>query len=145
MKITCGIYLFNLDNKTLLVGHVTGFDKFSIPKGIMDPTDKGYWEAALREFLEETNIDFNSLNVLETHEFPFVSYKTQNKLLKSYLVIIRGFDDCKKIKCTSTFKNEKDEELPELDYFEWVSIKKAKKILSYAQIENLSTIKTITE
>ena len=141
MKETCGIFLYCLDRDRLLVCHSTGSGKmFSIPKGMRDDTDLSQLNAAIRELKEETNIDFDSLNTQdEVLELPPVTYKSKKKTLYSFLVVVENFV-ADNIKCISFFKDKKGVERPEIDYFQWVTLKQASEMLPLSQIELIPLI-----
>lgn len=143
MKYTCGIYLFNINTRQFLIGHVTNTKgAFSIPKGCYDDTDANYFEAAKRELLEETNIQLDDLNITMTVPLKHVAYK--NRILVSYLVIIdEAPGKLNNIRCTSMFTNARGTEEPEIDYFKWVTIHESNFYLPISQRENLNSINSI--
>lgn len=143
MKYTCGIYLFNVNTKQFIIGHVTNTDgAFSIPKGCFDENDVDYFSAAQRELLEETNINLDELNVVDIFDLNPVPYK--GKTLIPYLVLIDEFPGkLNNIRCTSMFTNTKGVEEPEIDYFKWVTIDESKFYLPISQKSNLERIKSI--
>jgi 8-oxo-dGTP pyrophosphatase MutT (NUDIX family) len=135
VKITCGIFLYNIENSKFLIGHATRSKNFwSIPKGLKDEGESSF-EAATREFSEETGMDFNEINVLSVHNLPAVKYRKQNKVLESFLVISDTKIDERSLKCKSLV----NEQYPEIDRFEWIGLEglKAKAHESQASLAEL--------
>ena len=139
---TAGIFFINNDNM-LMIGHPTGHDKWSIPKGKLEKGETSY-EAALRETWEETNVDL-SLSVSQ-YELDCIRYKHGKKKLKPFIIFE---DENRKInsegfvfKCNSYVgKDSKwNPNLPEMDDFKWVSLEEAREILHYTQVECLESI-----
>jgi len=145
MQTSCGIYLYDLNKHCLLIGHVTNSGKrFSIPKGQMDDSDKGYLDCAIREFTEETNLELHDLNIVLQTEFPFVKYQHQERQLKSYLIITDNSYDEKDIHCTTFFENEETkQQQPEIDNFIWVDLTTAEMLLPISQKYNIKEIRQI--
>jgi len=143
MEYTCGIYLFNINTKKFLIGHVTNTKgAFSIPKGCHDETDKDFFETAKRELLEETNINLDDLNVVSITEMENFSYK--DRILVSFLILIdEAPGSLNNIRCTSMFINKRGVEEPEIDFFKWVTIHEANFYLPISQRSNLERIRAI--
>ena len=135
MKITCGIFLFNKDNK-LLICHVTNSkNQWSIPKGLVD-NDEDYIDAAIRELREETSI------VLENPQLEFIGdfkYKKTSKILKAFLYKIDYFINKDNLVCESMV-NLYGKYFPEVDKHKWVSIEEAINVIHLTQISALSKI-----
>lgn len=131
IKITCGIYLFRNDNK-FLVGHPTNFKPtiWSIPKGRMDEGETDYFEVAKRELLEESNIDYNKLNVTRVEELPMLRKRETNKYLKGFFVKVDSDFSDTDIKCDSMVYYNGVAVFPEFDAFKWVTIEESKELLS---------------
>jgi 8-oxo-dGTP pyrophosphatase MutT (NUDIX family) len=139
MVTTCGIYLYNILQKKILVCHAThaSWKQWSIPKGIKDD-DEDLWQVAVRELREETGIDINTLNVLAIHPLPAIQYRKQNKVLESFLVIIDT-----DLSSHSFFSNVSKDSISEVDAWRWISIAQAYTWLHEPQQENLKVIKKI--
>lgn len=142
---TAGILFLNSELK-LLIGHPTGHDFWSIPKGKLEDNETSY-EAALRETWEETNVDLG--DVTSHYELDTIRYKHGKKKLKPFIVFE---DENRKInskefvlKCNSIVDKDSswNAGLPEMDDFKWVTLEEAKDILHYTQVECLKTIKQI--
>lgn len=144
MKITCGVYLYNMQTGCILIGHATNTEHaFSIPKGLYDDNDKDYYSAAIRELYEETSIDISTCSIIFQKEFDFVFYKNNKpKKLKPFLICVDNLDGIE-IKCTSMFTNKQGVQQPEIDWFKWVTLSDAEEFLPESQIELLQEIKTI--
>ena len=56
--VTCGIYLYSVKNKKILICHATHspWSSWSIPKGLKDTSEESF-EAAVRELKEETGYE----------------------------------------------------------------------------------------
>jgi 8-oxo-dGTP pyrophosphatase MutT (NUDIX family) len=142
MEITCGIYLYSTNVDMILVGHVTNQNAWSIPKGRLENSDDGYFDCAIRELWEETNISLSDVNVLEKYEFDFIKYRHGEKKIKTYLIITNTPIENFNIKCNSFF-NENGIKYPEFDVFEWIKIDSLKNYVHYAQYQNINNIKSL--
>lgn len=139
---TAGILFLNNEFK-LLVGHPTGHEGWSIPKGKLEEGETSY-EAALRETWEETNVDLGL--VVAYIELEPVRYTHGKKKLKPFIVFedenskinSKGFE----LKCNSIVPDDAkwNAGKPEMDDFKWVTIDEAKEILHYTQVECLQII-----
>jgi 8-oxo-dGTP pyrophosphatase MutT (NUDIX family) len=142
-----GIFIFNYKNE-LLICHPTGGrhdTNWSIPKGQIDKNETTL-EAAVRETLEETNIDLSDV----IYDIKYVGTQQYEKLNKSLISYVYKFNENIKfdLKCNS-FVSEFDEEgnkkwnggKPENDVIKFVSIKEATNLLHEAQIKLLKSIK----
>ena len=140
MKVTCGIYLFNNENR-LLIGHPTKHAWFtwSIPKGRVDEVEIDHYEVAKRELLEETNIDINKIKdkIVASFEFDLLRYRATNKYLKSYYIKCNYDFTNEDIKCDSMVIHNGIAVFPEIDAFKWVTIEEAKELLHESQTLNL--------
>lgn len=142
---TAGIFFLN-NEYMLLVGHPTGHDFWSIPKGKLDEGETEY-EAALRETWEEVNVELGEVTAY--FDLPHVRYRHGKKRLKPFVV----FEDENRKIDSSTFELKCNSivgphstwnvGLPEMDDFKWVTIDEAKSILHYAQVECLEIIEEL--
>lgn len=136
MKTTCGVFIFDKTG-LLLVGHPSGHaytgNVWSIPKGEQDPGETAI-ETAARETLEEANLDIDPDYLQHVGS---AVYPTGKKTLIAFFVQLTG--DCTEydVKCTSRFKNHKDEMILEIDHFKWVDPILAPELLHSAQVELL--------
>jgi 8-oxo-dGTP pyrophosphatase MutT (NUDIX family) len=145
-KITCGIYLYDISEKKILIGHVTNSGgKYSIPKGMFEEEEDGdYYTAAIRELAEETNIKVGNLtSILYEKEFDLVEYENKQKKLKPYLIVFDKTIDQVDPVCVSFFIDKNGKSLPEIDSFMWATLKEAKELVHDSQIVNFSAIKKI--
>jgi 8-oxo-dGTP pyrophosphatase MutT (NUDIX family) len=138
MKISCGVYLFNNDNK-LLVEHPTGHKPniWTIPKGRMDDGETDYFEVAKRELFEETNIDLNKLNIIRKEEFGLIRYRETNKYLKGFFVRVDSDLSDIELGCESMVYRNGVPSFAEVDGYKWVTIGEARTILNEFQMANL--------
>ena len=138
MMVTCGIYLFNGNNK-LLIGHPTNhkWTLWSIPKGRVDEGETDYFEVAKREMFEEANINLNDFDISKIVEFDLYRYKSKQRHLKSYFVKVNNGFENHDIKCDSMVIWDGKPVFPEIDKFQWVSIEEARKLLHESQVPNL--------
>ena len=127
MKEVAGIFLYQKDSFKFLVGHPTNHSPnfWSIPKGVVDQGEN-YWEAAVRELKEETDLNLNDYDYVIEKEFDFITYKSKRKKLKTFKVRA-DFPDDFKFKCKSmvthlgggkVVKNP----FPEMDDFKFISL-----------------------
>lgn len=138
MKISCGVYLINSENK-LLIGHPTNHKEsvWAIPKGRINEGEEDQFEVAKRELLEETNIDLNKIEVEKTVEFKLIRYRETNKYLKGYFIKTNIDFSNHDVKCNSMVYRNGKPDFPEFDDFKWVTIEESKLILHSFQIDNL--------
>ncbi len=138
MEVSCGFYLVDKRTGLLLIGHITNTpNSFSIPKGLKDLGESD-WDAAVRELREETSIEYHNLNVIYQYEFDLVKYEKYPKQLKAYLSIFDN--DMPYTHCSSMFLTKEGVEMPEIDYFKWVTINEAYSYLTGPQLINLKQI-----
>lgn len=138
MKISCGIYLINSDNK-LLIGHPTNHKAniWAIPKGRVNEGETNQFDVAKRELLEETNIDLNKFKISKIVEFEMIRYRETNKYLKGFFVKVNNSFSDENIKCTSMVHRDGIPSFPEFDDFKWVTIDESRNLLHQFQISNL--------
>lgn len=129
MKVTCGVlFRINGTNK-FLVNHATMSKVWSIPKGIMDPTDKSEEDAACREVKEETGLTINPEKLSRIGTYPYTDEK--NITIFSYLLDEKDAPDPSNLVCTSCFERtyntkggiKKTVKIPECDKFKYIDIK----------------------
>jgi 8-oxo-dGTP pyrophosphatase MutT (NUDIX family) len=142
MVITCGIFLYSTKIDRVLVGHVTNQNAWSIPKGHLDDSDSSYFDCAIRELWEETNISLSNLNILEKHEFDFTMYRSSKKKIKTFLIITDTPIETLNIKCNSYFY-EGSVKTPEFDTYKWIKVDSLKNYVHYAQYQNVEKIKNL--
>ena len=130
-RITCGIYLFDI-NDLLLIQHPTKFRPtlWSIPKGRIDIGETDEFEVAKRELFEETGIDLNDLTIIRVEEFDEIKYKESNKYLKSFFVKVEDDLQDFNLHCDSMVMRNDVPVFPEVDEWKWVTIEEAIKIFS---------------
>jgi len=135
--ITCGIYLYNIRSKKLLVCHATHstWKIWTIPKGIKDSSENSF-TAASRELNEETGIDISTIHILQKYSLPSVKYQKQNKILESFLVITDSDLDKHTFTCSTIINNE----FPEIDKWKWINPELIKEILHESQQKNFDLI-----
>jgi len=66
-QLSAGILIHD-SNNNLLLGHSTGNSHWDIPKGLVDENET-VKETALRECLEEFNIDLSNKEIIEVGQF----------------------------------------------------------------------------
>lgn len=145
MVKAAGLFLVNNENK-ILIGHPTNHapNFWSIPKG---KTDDGELEhdAAIRETLEETNIDVKDYQIL--HILPRVNYNHKKKCLYPFVLFEKEnpFDFGKfDIKCNSNVSDDRGG-FPEMDDFKWVTLDEAKDILHETQVKSLKYVQLLID
>ena len=141
MEHSCGLYILNKNNELLIV-HPTLHKpniNWGIPKGKIDEGET-YWETAIRETKEETNLDITYYD--ELCSLPDVVYKSKKKILTTYYVKINDFDSNTSLSCPNTF-DYKGKQLPENNDFKWININDPEldDIMHEAQISNLNIIR----
>lgn len=145
MVHAAGLFLVRKDNK-ILVGHPTNHRQsfWSIPKGRLDENETPL-EAAIRETLEESNVDVSSWKLI--HNLPAIKYKRMKKTLHPFVLFesqnpidFNTFE----LKCNS-FVPESQGGFPEMDDFKWVTIDEARECLHESQRTCLDKIQEIID
>jgi 8-oxo-dGTP pyrophosphatase MutT (NUDIX family) len=141
MKITCGIYLYNINSKKFLLCHATRSkaNLWSIPKGILDENET-IEEAAFRELFEETGIMKDEMKLMFMQSLPPVKYKKQNKVLESFLIVASIPPEIE-LKCHSMVLGI----FPEIDRYTWATIEEMKELAHESQVMNLGLIRDYLE
>jgi 8-oxo-dGTP pyrophosphatase MutT (NUDIX family) len=145
--IAAGIFVVRKDGK-LLVCHPTNHasDFWSIPKGKADDGES-MMDCALRETLEETNLDLKDAPFFSVHELASVNYGHGKKMIFPFLYweTLNSDRDWEttEIKCNSNVPEERGG-FPEMDEYKWVSLEEARSILHATQVACLDKIKEIT-
>ena len=135
---SAGIILFNGDDK-VLIEHPTNHDPnfWSFPKGMVDENET-YFEAALRECLEETSLDLSKIDYKIITELPDITFKNKRKVLKLFVLKTNENLYDFPFKCESMVTKNRDGSLrdyifPEVDDFKWVSLEEAYPLLHESQ------------
>lgn len=148
MKITNGAYIIDSLNKMLFV-HPTNHSEntWSIPKGMFNEGETSSKEAAIRETMEETNLNLNDYNeYIEYEDLGESKYAHGNKKLRGHLfhmnIPLSTMD--LKLGCISYFTNNKTkkEEL-ECDIVEWKDLNFGDDTLHETQKKLLNKVKNI--
>lgn len=121
MKKTNALFVVDSCNK-LLVVHPTGapHTSWGVPKGLGDHNETSY-ESAIRETLEETNLDITKYNIANYVHLGEMKYKSNKKTIEGHFVKINeplsqmNLD----LKCTSYIDNTN---IPECDEIKWIHI-----------------------
>lgn len=139
-KLTCGIYLFDSNNK-LLIQHPTNFRStvWGIPKGRVDEGETDLFEVAKRELFEETGIVLDDLMIVHQEEFNEVRYNDTNKYLKSFFVKVEEDLSDFNLHCDSMVYRDGKPAFPEVDEWKWVDIEEAKQIFSSDRMTNFQS------
>ena len=150
--ITCGIFLFNSENR-FLVGHPTNSEKlthnfYSIPKG-WNEDGESFFMSAKRELMEETNIDLDTIGMIKSIEVPihkYIGYNPltngmSNKRIASYLINTNIDFSNYDIKCESMVTHLEGDPFPEIDEFRWITIEEGFDCLHESQITPLQFVK----
>lgn len=141
-NLTCGIYLYDIIRSVFLIGHVTGLEIYSIPKGEPDLIDNNNLETAIRELREETGLIFNELGIIQSVEFETIKFPDKDRYLKPFLITFAP-EELPKTFCDSYFTKSDGTKLPEIDDFKWIKISEAKEHLPLVQLHYLPKIKEI--
>jgi predicted NUDIX family NTP pyrophosphohydrolase len=141
MTTTCGIFLYTVDTKQILLVHPTHapITQWSVPKGEMEEGDKP-WKRALIELREETNIDLEYLSAF-IHPLGTVVYeKNKQKQLTGFALLIRAsYIIGNTLKCNSLVNGL----FPEVDGFAWVDLRVAQKMMHESQRKLLPELEEI--
>jgi 8-oxo-dGTP pyrophosphatase MutT (NUDIX family) len=129
MVTTCGLFIFDSTGKILICQPlgIKGRDGWSIPKGKKEK-DESELEAALRECLEETGMDFNYTKK-SIIELGTAKYKHKKKKLSAFVVHLNFKLSIDMLQCAV----KPDEKQPEIVDFEMVDPKEALKRIHNTQ------------
>lgn len=115
MQTSCGVLLLN-EFDEVLVAHATGQRHWDLPKGGREQHESDQ-EAALRELREETGIVLPAESLKHLGVF---DYRPQKRLSLFLARVSKSTVDPSTCRCTSTFRDMNNEEVPEADEFAWV-------------------------
>jgi len=143
-----GVFLVRNDGK-ILVGHPTGHpeDVWSIPKGKIDEGENTL-EAAIRETMEETNVDLSDVPNPCFKELPTQVYSHKRKDITTFVLgeWMTDLDfDKFDIKCDSIVPMESSWNAgkPELDDFAFKSVGECRLLLHPTQVSSLDRVQDI--
>lgn len=133
MEISCGCLIIH-DKKLLICRPKWDRPDWNIPKGKMDDGET-YLSAAIRETLEETNIDLSIVQkrIQELGLMPYL----KNKKLYLYLVEI---DSVPLLKCNSFYESNGGLE-PEMVDYKWIDLDEYPNYMNKGLIIALDLIK----
>jgi 8-oxo-dGTP pyrophosphatase MutT (NUDIX family) len=114
-KLSCGVLVVDSNDKLLLL-HVTGQDFWDIPKGTQEEFESPIF-TAIREMEEESGIIAREEDLIEIGWCEYNRFKD----LWLYILLVEDID-LSMLKCRSTFTDKYDEECPEIDRFQMVSL-----------------------
>ena len=113
LAVSCGVLVFNPKGE-LLLGHATGSARWDIPKGMAEAQETPV-AAALRELAEETGLHLTPAALLEVGRFRYL----RGKDLELFAAVVEDLDPARCV-CTSSFRDARGRDQPELDAFRWV-------------------------
>ena len=117
--VSYGVLVFN-DEGQLLIAHITGTQRWDIPKGGADPGETPI-EAAVRETWEETGI---ALSLAGLTDLGRHAYLPQKDLHLFRCLLPAAACDLAVCRCTSFFPHHRTgKPTPEVDAFQWVDTK----------------------
>jgi 8-oxo-dGTP pyrophosphatase MutT (NUDIX family) len=111
------------DNKSILLGHISGTNKFDIPKGEHESCES-YFETAVRELKEEFGLEFSE----DKFECLGLFSYTKKKDLFLYKIVLNNLYcniNFQKLHCNSVFIKELEEHskiIKEIDFYKIVPI-----------------------
>ena len=120
MKNTCGFFIYHSPSNSMLFGHVTNHNEWSIPKGKQEAGET-ILSAALRELSEEANIPEEFVAKCKVYGLKPQKYSHNKKRLNVFLVICDTLP--KNIFCISKFTDSHGNEYPEFDKHRWFTLK----------------------
>lgn len=141
-----GIFVVRKDRK-LLICHPTNHkaDFWSIPKGKADDGES-MLDCALRETLEESNLDLKDSKNFTIHMLPSINYGHKKKMLHPFLFLETPTSDIDwskaDIKCNSNVPLERGG-FPEMDDFLFTTLDEAEKLLHETQVACIPKIREI--
>ena len=140
--VTCAT-LVQFEN-TILACHATGSTHWDLPKGVAEPDDELYSEAAVRELQEETGI------ILPLFDLDYVT--TDSYSSEKDIILFHHRLDKKPVifECTSTFTTRgcsltPSVTLPEVDDYAWMTLDEFIKATSNVMRRFLQRNQTLIE
>jgi 8-oxo-dGTP pyrophosphatase MutT (NUDIX family) len=119
-----GILIQNIDGDFLMCHPTNHPDVWSLPKGHIESGETPM-QAAIRETIEETNIDISKLNGTILFLTQFSYNISGNKTKNLHVFLFKSNIDLKKldldIKCISSFTTKDGSQKLEMDKHEWFS------------------------
>ncbi len=135
-KTTCGVIIINEFNE-LLMGKSNGNNFFDIPKGLKDEGET-YLQAAIRECKEETNLSFNSEELIDLGLFP---YNKEKNIYLFFIKLNKEKINMNNLKCNSYYEHYYSKKmLPEIDYFNWINCNELNQKASKSMFKILSHV-----
>lgn len=130
--ISCGFILEDNSGK-ILVGTSTRYSAvWCVPKGKMEDGES-YLDTAKRELKEETNIQYDNLDVDICIELPTVKYKKRNKQLKLFYAKVNQDLSKFDLKSSTYFEDKYGNKFPEMDKFTFMKLDELIEKSFYAQ------------
>ncbi|MPV56091.1 NUDIX hydrolase [Burkholderia sp. HI2761] len=113
--VSCGVVILDAAGRVFLA-HATDTTHWDIPKGQGEPGETPA-DAALRELLEETGIEFAPARLLDLGRF---AYRHDKDLHLFAVQVAEGEIDPAHCTCTSLFPSRRDGSMiPEMDAYRW--------------------------
>lgn len=117
-RISCGVLLFN-HKRELLVAHVTGQDRWDVPKGILDEGELPL-NAAVREAWEETGVMLPAQTLTEVGRVPYLPEKALHLFAAAWPYESLELGRCH---CSSFFDCKKSgTKRPEVNGYKWITL-----------------------
>jgi len=136
MKITCGSFVIDKDDRILLCRATGSVMDWTVPKGLLENHELPHM-AAKRELKEETGIDIMR-HPHKMTELGISPYTSKNKVIAGFLFQLEGVIE-QKLYCESMFTDLKSgKKMPEVDLYVWVPVIYA---LSYMRPEQVKLLK----
>ncbi len=136
MKVTCGSFIIDKDDKILLCRATGSANDWTVPKGLLENHELPHM-AAKRELKEETGIDIMNYPH-KMYELGISPYPHKNKIIAGFLFQLEGVIE-QELYCESVFTDLKTgKKMPEVDLYVWVPIKYA---ISYMRPEQVRLLR----
>jgi len=128
VKTTCGIFLINKNDKTVLLCHPTNASllQWSIPKGELEK-DESPIQRAVKELYNETGVIVKEGDTKIA--LPSVAYKSSKKRLHPFVLFIENTLMPPRLTCNEMV----DDKFPEVDLYVWAPFSLAFQLMHESQ------------
>lgn len=119
IRKSCGFIILHKHSNTFLLGKVTNYKEYSIPKGGIEENETPL-QCAFRECREECGVEESFLKKHPIYELGTFRYPNGLKTLTCFLCVVD--EKPSNLRCDSTFTDSNGRQLPEMSGFVWADV-----------------------